>query len=136
MRNIATEKNVLIAEEKQKEAEKKQKEASYQLEIFKKKEEELMIRLTEEYHSKLKDAIKRAAEDGKCEKYMNLRYEHFKANHDGFGNPAQVQSSWLKEMTNPESKYLKVTDGEDLECLEGLTWDIWGNSAFTTVFKW
>jgi len=92
-----------------------------------------------QHHGKLKKANEGAAEHGEYVKYMNFPREDFKANHNGFGKPEQVQSLWLREMTNPKSKYLKVTDGfvrEDLECLEGLTWDIWGNGAFTTVFKW
>ena len=104
--------------------------------IFEENKDALMFKLTELYHEKLMKAISLAASKGERVKYMNFTYDDFNGKFCNIGKPAKVQLLWLREMTNPESKYLKITDGDDLECLEGLKWNIWGNSKFTTVFEW
>ena len=116
--------------------EKHEKDTSSDFKGFQEKKDALMFKLTELYHEKLRKAISQASYRGERVKYMNFTYDDFKANLHGIGNPAKVQSLWLSEMANPESKYLKIADGDDLECLEGLKWNIWGNSKFTTVFEW
>lgn len=104
--------------------------------IMEEKKDALMIKLTDLYHNKLIKSISRAASNGIRTKYINFVYEDFKANVHGMGKPSEIQSMWLSEMCNPDSKYLKVADGDDLECLKGLKWNIWGNAKFTTVFEW
>ena len=104
--------------------------------IFEEKKDALMCVLTELYHEKLRKAISQAASKGERIKFMNFTYDDFNCKFRGIGKPAKVQSLWLSEMTNPESKYLKIDDGEDLVCFEGLIWNIWGNAKFTTVFEW
>jgi len=116
--------------------EKENTKESAKREIFEEKKDALMFKLTELYHEKVRKAISQTADRGERVKYMNFTYEDFKANLHGIGKPSDVQSLWLSEMANPESKYLKITDGDDLECFEGLKWNIWGNSKFTTVFEW
>ena len=104
--------------------------------IMEEKKDALMIKLTDLYHNKLMKSISRAASNGTRTKYINFVYDDFKANVHGMGKPSEIQSMWLSEMSNPDSKYLKKDDGDDLECLEGLRWNIWGNAKFTTVFEW
>ena len=121
--------------------EKNNKTNAYSIENERKMEEKkdaLMIKLTGLYHEKIVTSISRAAINGYSEKYMNFTYEDFKANFPGLGKPSTVLDMWLKEMSNPDSKYLKTDDEEeeDLQCVEGIEWDIWGNHKFTTVFKW
>lgn len=101
------------------------------------KKDLLMVKLTLLYHEKLLSSISRAALNGYSNKYMNFTYDDFKANSPKLGKPSVVQDMWLKEMSNPDSKYLKTADGDDdLQCIQGITWEIWGNIKFTTVFKW
>jgi len=120
--------NELLEKTKQNELEKDK--------IFQEKKHVLMVKLTELYHEKLVKAITQASSKGERVKYMNFTYEDFKANLHGIGKPSDVQSVWLSEMSNSESKYLKKDDCEDLVCLEGLKWNIWGNRKFTTLFEW
>ena len=119
----------------------KKTEEAIDINIKKEKLEEkkdiLMVKLTLLYHEKLVSSISRAALNGYSNKYINFKYEDFKANYPGLGRPSIIQDMWLKEMSKPDSKYLKTADGdEDLQCIEGIKWDIWGNQKFTTVFKW
>lgn len=98
---------------------------------------ELFTALTEKYLVNVRDSILRAAKKGFRKKYINFNREDFKANFHGLGTPAQVQRDWLKEICNPESKYVLVhhNDGKKLT-LEGINADVWNNSKFTTLFKW
>jgi len=105
--------------------------------VFEEKKDALMVKLTLLYHDKIIRSISGAAKKGKSEKYMNFNYEDFKGNYPGLGKPSLFQDMWLQEMANPSSKYLEINDdGEKLQCLEGITWNIWGNAKFTTVFQW
>tara|TARA_B100000085_G_C18419665_1_gene462145 strand:- start:510 stop:884 length:375 start_codon:yes stop_codon:yes gene_type:complete len=96
---------------------------------------------------------------------MNFDRNSFKANFHGLGTPAQFQRLWLKELCDPNSKYLKgpswgqskfnnktPTKGESFnnqtsvfnynepvinkESFEGINFDVWNNGKFTTVFSW
>lgn len=100
-----------------------------------KREDELMTTLTDLYFKKLQGAILRASENGNRVKYMNFDREKCKANFPGLGTPAQVLGRWLKNMTDPESKYLLEEDGVKVH-LEGLHYDVWNNGAFTVKFEW
>jgi len=72
-----------------------------------KREDELMKKLTEKYHSRIKEALWNSALiGGKREKYMNLEYNDFKANFPELGKPAQVCERWLTEMTKEDSQYV------------------------------
>ena len=114
------------------------------------REDELMNNLTNKYHPLIKKALWDAALiHGNREKYMNFDYNDFKANFPTLGNPVQVCSRWLTEMTNEDSQYLPYkpvpcwdsTDVTDLSPREkdhfaGLQFDVRGNGAFTVQFKW
>ena len=105
--------------------------------------DELFTTLTAKYHDTIKRGINNAARNGKREKFINFAREDFKANCHGVGFPQQVQAAWLKEMCNPESKYLPVADeanewwseGEKMH-FQGVDFDVWNNKAFTVVFSW
>ena len=92
--------------------------------------------LTEKYLNNILAGIKRSANKGYREKYMNFDREDFKANCNGLGYPNEFQRMWLNEVSKPDSPYiLKDEDGTPM-CLEGIEVSIWNNGAFTTVFKW
>jgi len=93
--------------------------------------------LTAKYHSSIKTGIEHAAKRGKREKYINFDRDDFKANCVGLGFPQEFQDMWLKEMCNPKSEYLPTNDdtGEKIH-FEGISYNIWNNRNFTTVFKW
>ena len=105
--------------------------------------DELFTSLTAKYHDTIKRGISNAARNGKREKFINFTREDFKANCHGVGFPQQVQSAWLKEMCNPDSKYLPVAEeanewwneGEKMH-FQGVEFDVWNNKAFTVVFTW
>ena len=98
--------------------------------------EERFKALSEKYLKSIHDGIKRAAEKGKTEKYINLKREDFKANCPGLGGVVAFQNLWLSEVANPDSQYL-VEDSEGNKIhISGIKWDIWNNGAFTTVFSW
>lgn len=104
---------------------------------------EMFVALTTKYHDTIKRGINNAAKAGKREKYMNFARDDFKANCHGLGFPQQVQTDWLKEMCNPDSKYLPVAEeandwwaeGDKMH-FQGVEYDVWNNKAFTVVFKW
>ena len=105
--------------------------------------DELFTTLTAKYHDTIKRGINNAARNGKREKFINFAREDFKANCHGVGFPQQVQAAWLKEMCNPESKYLPVAEeanewwaeGDKMH-FQGVEFDVWNNKAFTVVFSW
>ena len=105
--------------------------------------DELFTALTAKYHDTIKRGINNAARNGKREKFINFAREDFKANCHGVGFPQQVQAAWLKEMCNPESKYLPLaeeanewsSEGEKMH-FQGVDFDVWNNKAFTVVFTW
>jgi hypothetical protein len=105
--------------------------------------DELFTKLTLKYHDTIKRGINNAARNGKSEKYINFARDDFKANCHGVGFPQQVQFDWLKEMCNPESKYLPLAEeanewwaeGEKMH-FQGVEFNVWNNKAFTVVFKW
>lgn len=88
--------------------------------------------LTEKYLATILRSIKNSARQGKRARYINFDRNDFKANCKGLGYPGEFQRAWLTELSNPESKYLL----DDKENLEGISFDIWNNGAFTTVFTW
>ena len=105
--------------------------------------DELFTTLTAKYHDTIKRGINNAARNGKREKFINFAREDFKANCHGVGFPQQVQAAWLKEMCDPESKYLPVAEeanewwaeGDKMH-FQGVEFDVWNNKAFTVVFTW
>lgn len=105
--------------------------------------DELFTSLTAKYHDTIKRGINNAARNGKREKFINFARDDFKANCHGVGFPQQVQAAWLKEMCNPESKYLPLAEeandwwveGEKMH-FQGVDFDVWNNKAFTVVFSW
>ncbi len=104
---------------------------------------ELFTSLTDKYHDTIKRGISNAARYGKQEKYINFSRDDFKANCRGVGFPQQVAEEWLKEMCNPDSKYLPVAEeenawwgeGEKMH-FQGVEFVVWNNKAFTIVFTW
>ena len=105
--------------------------------------DELFTSLTAKYHDTIKRGINNAARIGKREKFINFARDDFKANCHGVGFPQQVQADWLKEMCNPDSKYLPLAEeandwwveGEKMH-FQGVEFDVWNNKAFTVVFSW
>ena len=106
--------------------------------------DEMFTTLTTKYHDTIKRGINNAARNGKREKYMNFARDDFKANCHGLGFPQQVQADWLKEMCNPDSKYLPVAaedngngwaEGDKMH-FQGVECNVWNNKAFTVVFTW
>jgi hypothetical protein len=92
--------------------------------------------LTEKYLDTILRGIENAARKGLNEKYINFSRDDFKANCKGLGFPNQFQGKWLDEMKNPESAYLPTLEDGSKPSLEGISFDIWNNSAFTTHFTW
>ncbi len=92
--------------------------------------------LTEKYFDKIIRAINNSAKRGLNEKFMNFEKNDFKANCHGLGYPSDLQKLWLKEMSNPTSPYLpENNDGEKIS-LNGFTYKVKNNKAFTTRFYW
>ena len=112
---------------------KLEKLAERQLEV---KREKFNL-LNEKYFLSIRNNILKAASQGKREKHMNFDRNDFKANCPGLGGVVQFQSMWLNEITNPKSKYLLI-DADSCQPLHisGISYDIWNNAAFTTVFSW
>ena len=105
--------------------------------------DEMFTALTSKYHDTIKRGIDNAARNGKREKYMNFARDDFKANCHGLGFPQQVQTDWLKEMCNPDSKYLPIAEDSsdgwaegDKMHFQGVEHNVWNNKAFTVVFTW
>ena len=105
--------------------------------------DEMFTTLTAKYHDTIKRGINNAARGGRREKYINFARDDFKANCHGLGFPQKVMDDWLKEMCNPESKYLPVAEEDnewwnagDKMHFQGVEYDVWNNKAFTTVFNW
>jgi len=98
--------------------------------------DELFKVLTDKYLLDVRESILRSAKKGLREKYINFKKDDFKANYPGLGTPAQFQNEWLKEMSNPGSKYMLTDDTGKKMTLEGITFDVMNNFKFTTVFKW
>ena len=92
---------------------------------------ELMEFLTEKYYDEVVSCLNFNAEKGKMEAFMNFEYDDFKANMPTMGKPREIQRSWLEEMKNPNSIFLK-----EKRPLVGIHCDCWGNGAFTVQFKW
>ena len=95
-------------------------------------------KLTEKYHSIIKNGIISAAKQGKREKYINFDKNDFKANFPGLGYPKDIQENWLEDViTNPSSDFLPRHYDTDMpEHLNGLIYEIWNNKKFTTKFSW
>jgi hypothetical protein len=93
--------------------------------------------LTDKYFEIIMRGITNAAKKGKHERFINFDRDDFKANCKGLGYPNQFQKAWLEELQKPDSKYLTRFNTTEVKIsLEGITFDIWNNKAFTTVFKW
>ena len=93
--------------------------------------------LTDKYFEIIMLGIKNSAKKGKHERFINFDRDDFKANCKGLGYPNQFQKAWLEELQKPDSKYLTRFNTTEVKIsLEGITFDIWNNKAFTTVFKW
>lgn len=129
-----------------------------------KRENQLMIFLTNKYHKSIKDALYQAAFIyGLREKYMNFEYKDFKADFPLLGKPKEVCERWLGEMCNPQSKYLpyktpeyfiseyethfqnlpaladaqlSVSEPPTKDHFQGLQYDVWNNALFTVKFTW
>ena len=92
--------------------------------------------LSDKYLITIHNGIKHAAQNGKREKYINFTRDDFKANCPGLGGPVAFQILWLSEITNPNSKYL-IEDSNGIKIhISGISYDIWNNGSFTTVFSW
>lgn len=119
------------------------------------RQDQLFNSLTFRYYDEIKKAIENASKHGNKYVYMNFDRDAFKANFSGLGNPSQVQRRWLKELCDPNSKYLNeiywggrvgnisdrshsVFDPPPLkkDSFQGLNYDVWNNVKFTTVFSW
>ena len=111
-------------------------ESSSHAERMEKIKDEKFKELTEKYISDILGGIARSAARGYREKYINFSRDDFKANCKGLGFPNEFQRLWLTEMTDPSSKYLINEEDGNPICLDGITFEIWNNGAFTTVFKW
>jgi hypothetical protein len=100
--------------------------------------DEIMTRLTDKYLVEVRESIMRAAKKGYREKYINFNREDFKANFPGLGTPPELERDWLKEMCNPNSKYLAGDEAGDVRrpTLEGIDAEVWNNGKFTTKFSW
>ena len=118
------------------ENQKKNKELHEKLLLEKK--DEMYKKLTEKYHSIIKNGIISAAKQGKREKYINFDKNDFKANFPGLGYPKDIQENWLEDViTNPSSDFLPRHYDTDMpEHLNGLIYEIWNNKKFTTKFSW
>ena len=93
--------------------------------------------LTDKYFEIIMRGIKNSAKKGNRARYINFDRDDFKANCKGLGYPNQFQKTWLEELQKPDSKYLTRFNTTEVKIsLEGITFDIWNNKAFTTVFKW
>lgn len=69
---------------------------------------EMFKSLTFKYYNQIIYAIENASKHGNQYVYMNFDRDAFKANFHGLGTPAQFQRLWLRELCNPESKYLDL----------------------------
>ena len=98
--------------------------------------DQMMVKLTEKYLMKIREAIINAVKYNKKEKYMNFERDDFKANFPGMPKPWILQSNWLHEMINPESKYVPTDENGNKMTLEGINFDVWNNKKFTTHFTW
>lgn len=105
--------------------------------------DELFTTLTNKYHDTIKRGICNAARNGKNAKYINFTRDDFKANCHGIGFPQHVLADWLREMSNPDSKYLPIASSDDnwwnqgdKMHFQGILFDVWNNKAFTVVFTW
>lgn len=111
--------------------------------------DQLFTTLTAKYHDTIKKGINNAATTAKREKYINFSRDDFRANCHGVGFPQQVMADWLKEMCDPESIYVPVAEEDVYDknnkiiwnkgCkmhFQGVSYDVWNNKAFTTVFTW
>ena len=112
------------------EQEKEEKQRKFMLKVAN-RYKELMEFLTSKYYEQVVSCLKYNAEHGKNEAYMNFTYEDFKANMPTLGKPRQIQSKWLNEMKNPDSSYLNGR-----RPLQDISFDCWGNGAFTVHFTW
>ena len=112
------------------EEEKEDKQRKFMIKV-ENRYEELMEFLTNKYYEQLVSCLKYNAKNGKNEAYMNFTYEDFKANMPTLGKPRQIQSKWLDEMKNPDSRYLNGR-----RPLQDISFDCWGNGAFTVHFTW
>ena len=112
------------------EEEKEDKQRKFMIKV-ENRYKELMKFLTNKYYEQLVSCLKYNAKNGKNEAYMNFTYEDFKANMPTLGKPRQIQSKWLDEMKNPDSRYLNGR-----RPLQDITFDCWGNGAFTVHFTW
>ena len=112
------------------EQEKEEKQRKFMLKVAN-RYKELMEFLTSKYYEQVVSCLKYNAEHGKNEAYMNFTYEDFKANMPTLGKPRQIQCKWLNEMKNPDSSYLNGR-----RPLQDISFDCWGNGAFTVHFTW
>lgn len=110
------------------------------------RQDQLFKSLTFRYYDEIKKAIENASKHGRQYVYMNFDRDAFKANFSGLGNPAQVQRSWLKELCDPNSKYLEVPNWRQPQNLgaDNSHWDrhvdssdwchSFGNNSMSSVF--
>ena len=132
-------KSLSIEEDTKLKKEKEIKEKAIKDKEEKRKEDvkhELMIKLTRKYHGSIKRGIENASKQGKREKYINFDRNEFKANCKGLGFPQEIEKMWLEEMCNPESPYLPSDENEVKIHFQGISYNIWNNTSFTTHFKW
>jgi len=92
--------------------------------------------LVNKYYQKIINSILNAAKRGISKVYINFDKEDFKANFPGLGNPRQFQRLWLEELSKPDSEYIPVDEKGNKKSFQGISFDIWNNRCFTTVFRW
>ena len=103
--------------------------------------DKMMKSITFIYYTQIKAAIEYASKHGRCYVHINFDKNNFKANCPRL-SPRQVLNLWLREMTNPQSKYLN-SSGSVFNCnvinkdsFKGIKWNIWNNDRFTAVLCW
>ena len=81
-----------------------------------------ILELKTKYEPDIIAALEKKANIGKRECHMNFVREDFE--RTGINKPSVVASIMLREMCAPGEK------------LNGITFDVWNNAAFTVHFKW
>tara|TARA_B100001094_G_scaffold271458_1_gene276761 strand:- start:3378 stop:3686 length:309 start_codon:yes stop_codon:yes gene_type:complete len=80
--------------------------------------------LTEKYICYVMNCLKRASSIGKKEAFINFPINDFRINIRNTGDPKWACTKWLERLSS---------DGYQLQ---GVRYDVWGNTKFTTKFSW
>lgn len=103
---------------------------------------EIMRSLTLKYHGMMKDALSKAADMGRRDKYINFNRSDFITDFPSLRDAYKVAHVWMKEMVNPDSVYLPENNDGEKEHFNGLRYEVWNNKVggkndmFTIHFKW